>query len=535
MNINKMSNEEILQCWVVKNEKCRTYLQLHPNITIDSIVEPYIEMLEKHNTTPLEEVVGRLFQNFQTDIQTLKTQKTETLKEVSEKIQSIGSNILNELKMNKETEEQNEGMLIELRTGKMIEEMKGVLPQSIIEELKKHQKEDNEKEQKLLNEIKFEQNLLKTDLKKHLEKYNSSGGKGSIGEDYVENLLKKLYYEEYIITKDKGCKSGDIILARPNKQKILFEVKYFSDKGIVPENNVVKFRRDIQEQSMSGIMIALSSGIYSKNDYNIEIDKNKNILMYLSNRGELISLDNIELMLSRIQSSIEFIDSLGPLIKKEIKGGMTIDEDLLRQISEEYDIFEKSREELEKSMKQDTNKHIKQINELGLPNLYRMLSSILKLGQRKEILCNHCGEILKNSKAKGPHETRCQLNPKNKIKKENMDEDLLLIKKYKELRKTKNEQDNLMRCETLKNKKMQTNNDIDIELQETQSEIKENTSSENIMETYPSITLQSLIDDIKKGHIDTYNNNQEEEEKEITDSQTKPVIKKNIKGRAKKQ
>ena len=72
----------------------------------------------------------------------------------------------------------------------------------------------------------------------------------------------------------------------------------------------------------------------------------------------------------------------------------------------------------------------------------------------------------------------------------------------------------LPKCWTTKNKKMQTNNDIDIELQETQSDIKENASSENIMETYPSITLQSLIDDIKKGHIDTYNNNQDEEKKE---------------------
>jgi len=513
-----MSSIDILQCWVVKSEKCRTYLQLHPNITIDSIVEPYIEMLEKHKTTPLDEVMERLFQNFQTDIQMLKSQKIETLNEVSDKIQSLGSDILNELKMNKIIEDHNEESLLELRTGKMIEEMRGTLPQSILEEFKRHQKEDDDKKQKILTEIKFEQSLLKTDLKKHLEKYNSSGGKGSIGEDYVENLLKKLYYEEYIITKDKGCKSGDIILARPNRQKILFEVKYFSDKGIVPESNVIKFRRDITEQSMSGIMIALSSGIYSKNDYNIEIDKNKNILMYLSNRGELISLDNMELMLGRIQSSIEFIDSLSPLIKKEIKGGMTIDENLLKHLSEEYIIFEKTREELEKSIKNDANKHIKQISNLSLSNLGRLLSSILNIGQTKEILCNYCKDSLKNPKAKGPHETKCRMNPKNiKLIKqmENNNEDNLLIKTCEEI--------GFSKLETIKNVNSQSENISDIETEDIQSDIIEPSSK---------IILKSLIDDQKKGHIDTYSNTQEEE---IIDNKIKSVIQKKTKGRPKKQ
>ena len=112
---------------------------------------------------------------------------------------------------------------------------------------------------------------------------NKSSVKGKISESIVENIISHFFTNDTIIDTSKKSRAGDYQLIGNDGNTLLIEIKNY--KTPVDQNEIDKFRRDIQHNKMHGIFISTTSKIVKKKNLEIEELSSGEITVYISNTG----------------------------------------------------------------------------------------------------------------------------------------------------------------------------------------------------------------------------------------------------------
>jgi hypothetical protein len=229
-----------------------------------------------------------------------------------------------------------------------------------------------------------------------LKKMDNSSTKGKVSENIVYNILQSLYPVSQIDSVGTTKETGDIILTRNNKPKILVEVKNW-EKNVVQEE-VKKFIHDIEMQKCCGLFIAQNFGIANKEQFQIDIHDG-NVLVYIH------SVHNDA---EKIKVAIDIIDHFkNKLDEFDTKSDIdTISKELLDTINQEYQMYISQKLNILKTIKDFNNKLIKQVEDIVIPSLDNYLSTKYASSSTK-FVCQYCEFIGKNQQAMSAHQRGC--------------------------------------------------------------------------------------------------------------------------------
>ena len=258
---------------------------------------------------------------------------------------------------------------------------------------------------------------LNKDLGEYLHRIKNSSFKGQYGENKLKMILNSLYpqsnLDENGLTQTSHTKkSGDFILNRGEQvPKILIENKEYDSKK-VPDDEVRKFIRDVEEQQCHGIMLSQHNEISSKSSYHIDIHKN-----YL-----LLYINNVHYDSNKIHLAINTIDFLHQKLLPYLENDDTnknkkfIDNSILDKINDQFQAFIKNKEALCTLVKDNHKKIMDQIQTIEIPGLVELLSTHYASAQETQLHCKFCNKSFKGrfpKKALVKHEPSCKLNPDN--------------------------------------------------------------------------------------------------------------------------
>jgi len=250
---------------------------------------------------------------------------------------------------------------------------------------------------KKINDIKeiFTENnssqlILQNNISEVLKKFEKGSGKGNISEHVLYNILLSLFpcsQVDHVGNEQK--ETGDIILIRNNKPKILIENKDHDSKN-VPKHEIEKFIRDCEIQNCCGIMFAQHRGITNKQNFEIQIN-NGNVLLYLH---------EVNFDVDKIKTAIEIVENfkikLDEVTIKE--DGCIIEKDTLEDINKEFINYANQKYILLKLVKDFNEKINGSINELKMPNLEKYLSSRFAFSSNQtDNLCKYCEKFVPKS------------------------------------------------------------------------------------------------------------------------------------------
>jgi len=256
----------------------------------------------------------------------------------------------------------------------------------------------NETERKM-NELKeltssnnSSQIILQNNINELLKKFENGSSKGNISEHLTYNILLTLYpcaHIEHVGNEQK--ETGDIILIRNNKPKILIENKDHDSKN-VPKHEVDKFIRDCEIQNCSGIMFAQHRGITNKENFEIQIH-NKNVLLYVHE----VNFDN-----NIIKTSIEIVENF-KIKLDEISYNttdFTIETETLEEINKDFSEYINQKNNMIKLLKDFDEKMAHSINELKMPTLEKYLGSKFAYSfNQNDNICKFCEKFIPKSLA----------------------------------------------------------------------------------------------------------------------------------------
>lgn len=234
------------------------------------------------------------------------------------------------------------------------------------------------------------QQILQNNVSEMLRKFEKGSGKGNISEHVLYNILLSLFpcaQIDHVGNEQK--ETGDIMLIRNNKPKLLIENKDHDSKN-VPKLEVEKFIRDCEIQNCSGIMFAQHRGITNKQNFEIQIN-NGNVLLYVH---------EVNFDVDKIKTSIEIVENfkikLDEVVVKE--DGCIIEKDVLEDINKEFVSYANQKYVLLKLIKDFNEKINNSINELKMPNLEKYLSSRFAFSSNQtDNLCKYCEKFIPKS------------------------------------------------------------------------------------------------------------------------------------------
>lgn len=248
-----------------------------------------------------------------------------------------------------------------------------------------------------------------------LRKMENGSTKGKISENIVFNILNTLYPSaqdiEYVGDKKE---SGDIMLIRENKPTILIENKNW--EKIVSKEEVKKFIHDVETQNCCGLFLSQNTGIANKRNFEISIHDSKHILLFMHE----VHYDS-----DKIKLGIEIIDHFKETLDRfDDKSDIdTISKDMLDAINKEYQECCSQKMNILKTIKDFSQKLLKQVDEINFPALENYLSSRYTFSVGK-MVCEYCDFIAKNQQALSAHYRGCivkkKLSPGQHTQEENV-------------------------------------------------------------------------------------------------------------------
>jgi hypothetical protein len=177
--------------------------------------------------------------------------------------------------------------------------------------------------------ISSSQIALQSEVKDVLKRMENSSSKGKISENIVLNILRGLFPSAEVEYVGSQKESGDIMIHRKDRQKILVENKCYESKS-VGSDQVKKFIHDVDTQNCSGLFLSQEGGIVNKDNFEINIH-NRNVLLYIHN----VNYDP-----EIIKIAIDIIDSFkSKLDEITTTDDYSISKDTLDDINSEYQIF----------------------------------------------------------------------------------------------------------------------------------------------------------------------------------------------------
>jgi hypothetical protein len=225
-------------------------------------------------------------------------------------------------------------------------------------------------------------------------------------------MLEELYPTEVVKDHSKSPHMCDIELERENKSKILFEVKYY--KRSVDKEGVKKFIDNIEQQNDSnlcGIMISLGSGICRKQDFQLDIvGSNRNVVIYLTNHSNKNSLEDTDLMKSRILQAINIVDSANDIFKQYKQRGISLTSKQVEGIRGEFtsciSTITRTLEHVRESASM-TKKLLESIKFTHLHNFLQLHNEIIET-EKQLYSCENCKNYTACSKTGySSHYTKC--------------------------------------------------------------------------------------------------------------------------------
>lgn len=233
-----------------------------------------------------------------------------------------------------------------------------------------------------------------------LKKMENGSSKGKISENIVFNILNTLYpsAQEIDYVGDKK-ETGDIMLSRENKPMILIENKNW--EKIVSKDEVKKFIHDVETQNCCGLFLSQNTGIANKKNFEITIHNNKHILLFMH---------EVNYDAEKIKLGIEIIDHFKETLDKMDDKSDTdmIDIDVLDSINKEYQECCSHKLNILKTIKDFSQKLLKQVDEIHFPNLEHYLSTRYTFSVGK-MVCEYCNFIAKNQQALSAHLRGCMI------------------------------------------------------------------------------------------------------------------------------
>jgi len=254
------------------------------------------------------------------------------------------------------------------------------------------------------------QNALQSEVKDVLKRMENSSSKGKISENIVLNILRDLFPSAEIEYVGSQKESGDIMIHRKDKQKILVENKCYESRQVTSDQ-VKKFIHDVDTQNCSGLFLSQEGGIVNKENFEINIH-NRNVLLYIHN----VNYDP-----EIIKIAIDIIDSFkSKLDEITLTDDYTISKDTLDEINKEYQLFVEQKLAQLKMVKEFSQKMIKHIECIELPCLEKMLSSRFGYINSGKFICEKCNFVGKNLLALSVHKRTCD---KTKLPTQDQDDE----------------------------------------------------------------------------------------------------------------
>ena len=249
------------------------------------------------------------------------------------------------------------------------------------------------------------QNALLSEVKDVLKRTENSSSKGKMSENIVLNILRGLFPSAEVEYVGSQKESGDIMIHRKDKQKILVENKCYESKT-VGSDQVKKFIHDVDTQNCSGLFLSQEGGIVNKHNFEINIH-NRNVLLYIHN----VNYDP-----EIIKIAIDIIDSFkSKLDEITLTDDYSISNDTLEEINKEYQLFVEQKLAQLKMVKDFSQKMIKNIESLQLPSLEKMLSSRFGYITSGKFICEKCNFVGKNPLALSVHKRTCDKTPTEEV------------------------------------------------------------------------------------------------------------------------
>lgn len=236
-----------------------------------------------------------------------------------------------------------------------------------------------------------------------LRKMDNSCSKGKVSETMLFHILQTMYPSAELDFVGTTKETGDFILERTDKPKLLIENKNWEKN--VSKDEVEKFMRDTSIQNCCGLFLSQHTGISHKENFEINV-QNGNVLMYVHHVNN--DFEKIKIAIDIIDHFKEQLDSLDKDVEVD-----TIPKDILKKINDEYNAFISKKSETQKYVKDFTTKMCKQIDELTIPSLSLYLST--KYTSVSNYIICQCGKECKNKQAYSAHKRGCTALQKNEI------------------------------------------------------------------------------------------------------------------------
>jgi hypothetical protein len=236
------------------------------------------------------------------------------------------------------------------------------------------------------------QTILQTNVSEMLKKFEKSTTKGSISENILYNVIVSLFpcaEIDYVGNEQK--ETGDIILIRHNKPKILIENKDHDSKNI-PKHEIEKFIRDCEIQNCCGIMLAQNRGIANKENFELQIHKT-NVLLYV--HEVKFDQDKIKMAIDIVEHFKQQLD----VINKQGTNAVLEKHDL-ENINKEYLSYVNQKSQMSKLLKDYNEKMTLCLLEMKMPTLDSYLSKTFATSfKQQDNVCKYCEKaILKSMK-----------------------------------------------------------------------------------------------------------------------------------------
>jgi len=228
-----------------------------------------------------------------------------------------------------------------------------------------------------------------------LGKMTNSSHKGKISENLIFSVLETLFSSAVISFVGSTKETGDFIVDRRNKPKVLVENKDYTRS--VPTEEVSKFIRDIDIQGCSGLFIS-NSGICGKEPFEVQVH-NGHVLVYI----QFCNYD-----LDKVKMGFDIIDHFKDMLDRLDEGTDTdtIGKDVLKEINDEYKLWITNRTSMLKNIKDFHDTMKKQLDGMSFPSLEKYMS--LRFTPVSAMLsCEHCGFPCKNKQSLSAHQRGC--------------------------------------------------------------------------------------------------------------------------------
>lgn len=251
-----------------------------------------------------------------------------------------------------------------------------------------------------ISSINNTQNVISENINTLITKFHGSSTKGFFSEVSIVDGLTRIYpYGNVEHVGNKITGSGDILLTRKDKPKILIENKEYT--GVVGPAEINKFIDNALLQQLDGIMMSQQCQIQNKDDFEININ------------GDLVFVFvcNMNYSMDKLRTAISIIDHL-----KEQRAFLykdttliTLTNEEIDSINEEYTMLVNQKKYTLKMVRDSYNQLIKQIETIKIPALEKIL--LFKYGVKltEQENCKWCDFPCKNAAGVSAHLKGCKI------------------------------------------------------------------------------------------------------------------------------